>query len=99
MSNLTWEEFKAEWMDDHDPEGWDYYVYKFHEGGKLPCWLYTLIEKIRFPFRMAWQFVLMKRCEREGHHLVDDGSWANPESGGDAYRCTRCGESWRHVYY
>jgi len=99
MEKLTWEKFKAEWVDGYDPEGWDYYIYRCHENGKMPRWLFFFLDKILLPFRVAKAFVLAKRCEQVGHHLVDDGSWANGDSGGDAYRCTRCGESWRHVYY
>jgi len=101
MDKLTWEEFRKEWQEWHDDAQsyqHDYWVYQW-EGGKMPHWLYRLLEKIRNPFRMARAFVLAKQCEREGHNLVDDGSWATPDSGGEAYRCTRCGESWRHVYY
>ena len=44
-------------------------------------------------------FVSGLRCVVHGHVLIDDGSWATPDSGGEALRCTRCGWGWSHVYY
>lgn len=38
-------------------------------------------------------------CKWRGHILVDDGSYATPDSGGEGWVCTRCGESWWHQYY
>ena len=38
-------------------------------------------------------------CDRIGHDLDDDGSYANPDSGGEGWYCLRCGKSWWIQYY
>ena len=38
-------------------------------------------------------------CGKLGHKWVDDGSYANGDSGADHMRCTRCGQEFSHTYY
>jgi len=50
-------------------------------------------------FSYLYHPVLRLICRCRGHNVVDDGSYANPESGADHLRCDRCSESWSHTYY
>lgn len=46
----------------------------------------------------ARQWVLYKRCERNGHNWKDV-SYAGPDSGNMALECTECGEYWEYPLY
>jgi hypothetical protein len=63
---------------------------------------------LRYRLRYIWYVVegmyyvlLLERlvCSRWGHDIVDDGSYATPESAADHLRCDRCWQSWSHAYY
>lgn len=48
----------------------------------------------------TWSKLMEKTlCKWFTHKLVDDGSYANGDSGGEGWMCTRCGQSWWHQYY
>jgi hypothetical protein len=39
-------------------------------------------------------------CEATGRHVwVDAGSYHNGDSAVDHHQCSRCGETWHHVWY
>ena len=38
-------------------------------------------------------------CKRFGHKIIDNGSYAGPESGADHLMCIRCGQHFDHIYY
>lgn len=38
-------------------------------------------------------------CRFFGHNLVDNGSYAGPDSGAEYLICKRCGYTWHHIYY
>lgn len=38
-------------------------------------------------------------CKHFGHHIVDNGSYATPDSGAEHHCCDRCGQHWDHIYY
>lgn len=40
-----------------------------------------------------------QHCRVHGHDMIDDGSYAGPDSGAECLVCTRCGYSWSHTYY
>ncbi len=51
-------------------------------------------------FLLRWSVVVDHTlCKWFSHNLVDDGSYATPDSGGEGWMCTRCGRSWWHQYY
>ena len=89
------EDFKDFVLEMGQEQEFEYYVYRI-DGGRMPEWLW----RVRNLFSIARVFILAKRCEIRGHHnLVDDGSWHGPDSGGEAFRCVDCGQSWRHIFY
>lgn len=58
------------------------------------------LDRIRGWFALVWLYVMYWTiCRWFDHNIVDDGSYAGPDSGEEALRCTRCGWSWHHIYY
>jgi hypothetical protein len=38
-------------------------------------------------------------CQIMGHDMVDNGSYAGPDSGAESFVCTYCGFQFEHTYY
>jgi hypothetical protein len=38
-------------------------------------------------------------CERRGHKYDNTGGYANGDTGGDYFTCSRCGHEFTHIYY
>jgi hypothetical protein len=66
------------------------------ERSKLRHFLSTCCDMLSMAYHMAIDSTL---CKHLGHNIVDDGSYATPESGADNLCCTRCGQHWHHQYY
>ena len=47
----------------------------------------------------ARHYTMRAVCRLFGHgEMIDDG-WATPDSGGECLTCSRCGYTWKHIYY
>lgn len=78
--------YEAEMQENYEAQRWwqaHPRLYAIHD------WLWMLYGKT----------VERTICKWRGHDLVDDGSYSNPDSGGEGQRCIRCGQSWWHQYY
>lgn len=49
-------------------------------------------------WRMLW-LIEHTFCKAFGHSIEYSGGYANPDSGGEGFECTRCERSWWHQYY
>ena len=70
------------------------YAFEQHMEGKKATWagyLYWLTFGLRH-----WAAALI--CKIKGHNYHIEGH-ANGNTGGDYATCTRCGDSWSHIYY
>jgi len=67
--------------------------------GRFVMFLLTLREFVWAWVTSTFHPLFVDYCAKFGHHMIDDGSWCTPDTGGEAHRCTRCHESWSHTYY
>ena len=58
--------------------------------------LYAIYSKL---YEWKVRLIAATICRWKGHDLVDDGSYATPDSGGEGFQCLRCGWSWWHQMY
>lgn len=63
--------------------------------------IYNWMFITRWPRFVYWQIaweVPRLICKIRGHNYEDCSS-IGPDSGTEAYECSRCGHSWSHTYY
>ena len=63
---------------------------------------YPDVDKYYFQKFVAEHLEFVRRhkiCEKIGHKWVSDGSYGNPETGGEYGHCTRCGWDFDVTYY
>lgn len=96
---MTWRDLKT-WAKDLWEAKDGYCIYEY-ECKMQMCAPEEKVEPTRFRYarELFVQFGRRLRCVLTDHVLVDNGSYANGNSGGEGYRCTRCGWTWWHQWY
>lgn len=88
-----WKELRAAHYLDVLLPGYDEEGNPIKPPGNFWLWL---------PGALWWnftQFFLSLICRVKGHRIELVSSWAGPESGGEEFSCSRCGESFGVTYY
>jgi hypothetical protein len=59
----------------------------------------TALVKANEVFHQLVGRTMRRKCDTEGHRIVDAGSHAGPEGAADHFACARCGHCFDHIYF